>query len=113
AAADAVRGNAILILPPDEWRTSATEPYDVDWVDLRQCPGLADAPGALGMSYAPGKVDPYWKHDRDLAADLDAFRAVHHVDTLVLLIEDGELADLRITDLPAAAASVGLELLRY
>ncbi len=48
------------------------------------------------MSFAPGKVDSYWKHDRDLTTDLDALRAVHHVDALVLLIEDGELDDLQI-----------------
>ena len=102
--------------PPETWRTSVTDPYPVDWVDLRLVPGLAEAVtsgGALGMSFAPGKVDSYWKHDRDLGADVERLRAVHHVDTLVLLIEDGELRDLRIEALPEVAAAAGIELVRY
>src|SRR5262245_47228564 len=65
------------------------------------------------MSFAPGKVDPYWQHDRDLAADLERMRDVHRVDRLVLLIEDGELRDLRIEALPELAAAAGIELVRY
>jgi protein-tyrosine phosphatase len=116
AAAGAARVGEVLNLPPAAWRTSASEPYRVDWIDLRLVPGLADAVGeggGLGMGFAPGKYDTYWKHDRDLAADIDALRAVHHVDTLVLLVEDGELRDLRIAALPEAAATVGLDLVRY
>ena len=113
AVAEPARVRAVQILPPADWRTSMSEPYDVDWVDLARCRVLPAPWAHLGMGFAPGKVDPYWKHDRDLAADLDALRAVHHVDTLVLLIEDGELRDLGITALPEAAATAGLDLLRY
>jgi hypothetical protein len=114
-AGDALVG-PVLNLPPARWRTSVSEPYRVDWIDLDEVPGLADAVGSgggLGMGFAPGKYDTYWKHDRDLGTDLDALRGVHHVDTLVLLIEDGELHDLRIEVLPEAAATAGLDLLRY
>ena len=115
-AAGTARAHEVLNLPPTRWRTSDSEPYGIDWIDLRLVPGLTDAVGSgggLGMGFAPGKYDTYWKHDRDLGTDLDALRAVHLVDTLVLLIEDGELRDLRITALPEAAAAAGLDLLRY
>jgi len=65
------------------------------------------------MGYAPGKYDPNGRHDRDLAADLQRLRAVHRVDALLLLVDDGELATMRIPGLPAAAATAGLTVLRH
>jgi hypothetical protein len=101
----------------DHWRTSESDPYPVDWVDLRHVPGLAAeaaaSGGRLGMSFAPGKVDPYWRHERDLAADVERMRDVHGVDALVLLVEDGEASALRIEPLPEVAAAAGIELLRH
>ena len=101
----------------EHWRTSDSDPYPVDWIDLQLVPGLAveaaASGGRLGMSFAPGKVDPYWRHERDLSADVERMRAVHGVDALLLLIEDRELRDLRIRPLPEVAAAADIELLRY
>ena len=99
-----------------EWRTSATDPYEVDWIDLEAVPGLAsavDAGGALGMSFTPGKHDPYGMHDRDVAADVQALRDVHGVTSLLLLIEDHELDELQVAELPVALADAGIDLVRY
>jgi protein-tyrosine phosphatase len=90
----------------------------VDWVDLERVPGLrgaAAAGGALGMTFAPGKRD--WGliglHDRDLAADVATLRDAERVDVFVLLIEDHELASLRITGLPDVMSAAGIELIRH
>ncbi len=93
-----------------------TDPYEIDWIDLAAVPGLASAVGAggaLGMGFTPGKHDAYWMHDRDVDADVAALRDVHRVTTLLLLIEDHELDDLRVTDLPSALADAEVELIRY
>jgi len=122
------RANADAGQPPAEWRMSEDTPYEVDWVDLAAVPGLrgvagavavpglrgvAERDGALGMGFAPGKYDSRGKHDRDLAADLERLRAVHRVDALLLLVDDGELATMRIPELPAAVAAVGITVLRH
>jgi len=110
------RAHADVGQPPADWRTSEDTPYEVDWVDLAAVPGLrgaADRDGALGMGFAPGKYDPNGRHDRDLAADIERLRAVHRVDALLLLVDDGELATMRIADLPAAAATAGITVLRH
>src|SRR3954470_15723943 len=114
----------LVTMPPmtdrpvlDHWRTSESDPYPVDWVDLRRVPGLgADAEasgGRLGMSFAPGKLDPYWRHDRDFAPDVQRIRAVHAVDALVVLVQDDEAHDLRLDPLPDVTAAAGIELVRY
>lgn len=92
----------------------------VDWVDLARVPGLrgvagSASGGALGMTFAPGKHD--WGlvgiHRRDLATDVARLRDAERVDAFVLLIEDHELARLKITGLPAAMAAAGIELIRF
>ncbi len=110
------RAHADAGQPPAAWRTSEDAPYEVDWVDIEAVPGLrgaADRRGALGMGFAPGKYDPPGKHDRDLAADLERLRAVHCVDALFLLVDDGELATMRTPDLPSAAGAAGIAVRRH
>jgi protein-tyrosine phosphatase len=110
------RARADAWQPPAAWRTSGTDPYAVDWVDLRGVPGLADAAavdGRLGMSFAPGKLDPWGRHDRDVAADVARLRNVHRVDALLLLVDDDEMSRMRINELPDALGAVGVTLLRH
>ena len=101
-----------------EWQTSSSHPYAIDWIDLREVSGLhdaAEAGAALGMSFSPGKHHEHFlaNHDRDLAADIERIRAVHHVDALLLLVNDGELAAMRIPTLPTDIAAAGIKLLRH
>lgn len=110
------RARADAWQPPAEWRTSGTDPYAVDWVDLRGVPGLADAvalDGRLGMSFAPGKHDQRGKHVRDLGADVERLRAVHRVDALLLLVDDHEMSRMDNTELPDALGALGVALLRH
>ena len=90
-----------------------SEPYEVDWVDLTAVPELAEALGALGMGFAPGRRDSQGHVDRDLAADLERLRQHHQVDALLLLLDDAELSELGIEDLPSAAADAGIAVVRF
>ncbi len=89
------------LLEPFGWRTSSSHPLRLDHVDLSVVPGLADAPGSLGMTFLPGKrrdgwTGPWW---RDLDEDGDALRAIHGVDVLLLLVEDHELESCGVPDI--------------
>ena len=95
-----------------------SKPIRVDWVDLRSVPGLrgvAEAGGALGMTFAPGKHDYglFGIHGRDLDADVRTLREDERVDAFVLLIEDHELPMLRVERLPEVMAAAGIELIRH
>lgn len=81
-------------------------PSGVDWIDLRRAASLADAPGALGMAPAPGQGG-------DVHAAVEGLREDEGIDALLLLLDDDELDQLGLTDLPEAAAAAGLDLLRY
>ena len=89
------------LLEPLGWYTSSSRPLRVDRVDLSSVPGLAAAPGGLGMTFLPGKrsngwTGPWW---RDLDEDGDALRTVHGVDALLLLVEDPELQTCGVPDI--------------
>lgn len=100
-----------LPLPPIVYkrRTSKTDPIRIDWVPL-------DAPGRLGMTFAPGKRGlsfqsaTEWR--RTLRDDLAAIRRVGATD-LVCLLEDHELRRWRIEALPQLAPLFGLRITRY
>jgi ADP-ribosylglycohydrolase/protein-tyrosine phosphatase len=108
------------VLVADGWRTSRSDPIRVDWVDLSSVPrlrGVADAGGRLGMTFLPGKHDasdtrrgPHW---RDLRADASRLRRELGVDTLLVLVEDHELAAAGVADIADAMAGKGIELLRF
>lgn len=97
------------------WRTSTTNPIRVDWVDLSNVPGLADAPGRLGMTFLPGKQYVGWHGPawRDLGRDIARLRDEHGCDLFLLLVEDHELVSTRTTALSATFERHDIELLRH
>ena len=92
------------------WRTSTTSPLRVDEVLFG---AVNDWPGRLGITFLPGKrgTGIAGNHWRDLDADLERLRA--WTDTLVLLVEDHELADAGVTQISDTAAGNGIELIRF
>lgn len=116
-----MRGRAVAgplvdrLLALHGWRTSTTNPLRVDWVELTAVPGLADAPGRLGMTLLPGKQRDLWSgpHWRDLEADVRALRERFGVDTFLLLVEDHEIEALGVGRIGDVMAAQGIELRRY
>jgi ADP-ribosylglycohydrolase/protein-tyrosine phosphatase len=97
------------------WRTSTTNPLRVDWVPLGDVPGLADATGAVGMTLLPGKrrlgfSGPHW---RDPAADARRLTVVHGCSTLLLLVEDVDLAMSRAWETVPALEAAGIRVVRH
>jgi ADP-ribosyl-[dinitrogen reductase] hydrolase len=95
-------------------RTSSTDPIRVAWLPAPDLASGSSAPGALGLTFAPGKrgsslSGPGWS--RDLAADLDALRDLG-VDLLAPLVEDAELVHLGIPNLVQAASDRGMTVVR-
>jgi len=89
-------------------RSSRSHPIRVDFVDA-----AGGAP--VGMTFAPGKVQPHaitgaWT--RSLELDLRRLARVHQVDDLVCLLEDHELTRLHIEALAERAAAHGITLRR-
>ncbi len=93
-------------------RTSVSYPIYVDWYDA---PALGGARGRLGMTFAPGKKDKgntaTW--DRDLDLDMERLRKVERVTTVVCLLQDHELVQLKIQDIVAVGAEHGVNVLRF
>lgn len=92
-------------------RTSKTDPIRVDWL-----PDELTAPGRLGLTIAPGKcrtprgkLDIHW--DRNLFVDMRDLKNAR-VDVLACLLEDQELADLRIPRLFEAAIALSIRVER-
>ncbi|MFH1474448.1 MAG: ADP-ribosylglycohydrolase family protein [Chloroflexota bacterium] len=97
------------------WRTSTTSPLRVDWVPLGDVPGLADAPGALGMTLLPGKKrlgysGPQW---RDPAADARRLREVDGCSTFLLLVEDVDLTMTRAWGTTPMLEAAGIRVVRH
>jgi ADP-ribosyl-[dinitrogen reductase] hydrolase len=96
------------------WRTSRLSPLRVDAVDISRIDAEGNG-GRVGITFLPGKrylgtyTGPHW---RDL--DTDAGR-LHElgVDLLLLLVEDSELEQCRITDITGILPAHGVELLRF
>ncbi len=96
-------------LRPVETRTSITDPIRVDWIR-----GL-EGPGAVGLTFAPGKrsighASRIW-WDRSLDADLDRLRSIERADVLVTLLEPREMVSAGIADLASRARAHGLRWL--
>jgi ADP-ribosylglycohydrolase/protein-tyrosine phosphatase len=119
---NAMRGRQVAeplverLIEAQGWRTSRSHPIRVDWVNLASVPGLAKAPGRLGMTFLPGKQylsdwsGEWW---RDLERDVARLRGDHMCDVFLLLVEDHELEWTRTTDLPSAFERHGIELRRH
>lgn len=67
--------------------------------------------GQLGMTFAPGKQHQgmYFLWQRDLAKDLQRLREHYKTDVLVSLIEEHELAQLKIPNLFAEVEAYGMK----
>jgi ADP-ribosylglycohydrolase len=90
-----------------------TNPIRVDWVDLREVPGLATLPGRLGMTFLPGRDEGLGgQHHRDLVDDVRWLREGLAVDAFLLLVEDHELELLRIPTIADVMATHGIDLMR-
>lgn len=96
-------------------RTSTISPLRVDWFDSFYIPLVMHAGGKLGMTFLPGKRShgQAGHHWRDLAADVDRLRNEYGCYVLVLLVQDQELVQSRVSGLPAAMAARGIRVLRY
>ncbi len=93
-------------------RTSDTCPIVVDFLPAEVLP----LSGRLGLTLAPGKkawsqYGPPW--DRDLVTDLERLRRGYDTQTLVCLLEDQEMEDLKIPDLVPRAESMGMRVFRF
>lgn len=90
-------------------------PLRVDWIEAD---ALADGrPGRLGLTFLPGKHGPSLRYPgriyrRDLDRDLGTLRETG-VGTLLLLVEDGELARWGDRDIVERAAAAGVEIVRH
>jgi O-acetyl-ADP-ribose deacetylase (regulator of RNase III)/protein-tyrosine phosphatase len=93
-------------------RTSTVSELRVNELDLRGT--SLEGRGRAGITFLPGKKrDGYsGAHWRDLDLDLARLRSLG-VDALFLLVEDSELDDCLVSELPAVMASDGPELIRF
>lgn len=91
------------------------DPIRVNWVDLHGVPGLAKAPGRLGMTFLPGKHDNglAGQHRRDLAGDVRWLRGASAVDAFLLLVEDHTLRQCRVSDIGEVMVAHGIDLIRH
>ena len=91
--------------------TSDSHPIRVDFLDAT----VVAPPGRLGMTFAPGKQHSgrtaEWR--RDLPKDLARLRGEYRTDVLVSLVEDHELAAVKIPLLVEGARAVGIETVRF
>jgi ADP-ribosyl-[dinitrogen reductase] hydrolase len=88
-------------------KTSMTHPLRVDWLD----PALLPAGAALGLTFAPGKVDAHARSGpwaRELDADLDRLARVFAATTVVSIVEAHEFERLRIPGLGAGIGQRGM-----
>lgn len=105
-------GKLLPPLKPKELKTSITHPIRVDVFPKEALP----LPGKLGMTISPGKKQTFgWSahHDRDLKLDLTTLRKKFGINTLVSLIEESELKELKTPHLLKAADDSGIGPIWY
>lgn len=93
-------------------KTSTSHPIRVDFLKSKEFPVL----NRLGLTFAPGKkqkgaITGNW--DRDLKSDIETLRNKYKVDTLISLVEDFELEELKITNLVEVCLDNGLDIIRF
>ena len=100
------------IANPGRVRTSTASPLRVDELDLHGT--SLEGSGRVGITFLPGKKRDGWTgpHWRDLDLDLARLRSLG-VDALFLLVEDSELDDCLVPELPDVMAADGPELIRF
>lgn len=84
--------------PDDGARARMSDQPQIDWVDLRRAPGLADASGRLGMTSL---------------ARAAGLRSWDRVDALLLLVEDLELAAAGVPAIVETLAGEGIRVVRH
>ena len=90
-------------------RTSGSNPINVSLIDAADH-GMA---GAIGVTFAPGKVDLRRGWDRDLEADLTRLRSAFGIDVIVSLMEPWEYDHLGIADLATRAEALGMTVILF
>lgn len=110
-----IRSKAAAAAAPRGSATSVSDPLRVNPVDLSGVPGLAGAPGRLGMTFLLGKHDTgsSGRHWRDLDTDVQRLRDYWKANALVLLVEDHELVETDVTAIADRLNASGVELVRY
>jgi ADP-ribosylglycohydrolase/tetratricopeptide (TPR) repeat protein/protein-tyrosine phosphatase len=95
-----------------EIKSSQSHPIRVDFIKSEQFPIL----NRLGMTFAPGKkqsdgLTGAW--DRDLRTDLERLFNEFGTGTLISLVEDDELEELKITNLEEECDRAMINLVRF
>ena len=94
-------------------RTSESHPIRADFLP----DGEVDAPGRLGMTFAPGMragtTHGRWRWERDLGADLLELREEFNTDVLASVMEEHEYRDYGVPDLYEKDEVEGVEILRF
>jgi len=93
-------------------KNSQSHPIRVDFLRSEEFPIL----NRLGMTFAPGKKQTSaatgaW--DRDLRTDLDRLLSEFEAGTLISLVEDTELEELKITELGEECERALINLVRF
>ncbi|MDP9485954.1 MAG: hypothetical protein M3Q49_09270 [Actinomycetota bacterium] len=94
-------------------RTSESHAIRVDFVPSEE----VDAPGRLGMTFAPGmKADTThggWRWERDLGEDMRKLKEQFETDVLVSVMEEHEYRYYEVPDLYEKDEIEGVEILRF
>ena len=94
-------------------RTSESHAIRVNFVPSEE----VDAPGRLGMTFAPGmKADTThgeWRWERDLGADLRKLKEGFGTDVLVSVMEEHEYREYEISALYETDEVEGIDILRF
>jgi hypothetical protein len=81
--------------------TSESSPFTVDVVEEY----------SIGMSIAPGRKKG--KYNRDLDTDLRVIKNTYNIDIIASMLQDSDIRDLKMTDVPQRIQANGLELVRF
>jgi protein-tyrosine phosphatase len=94
-------------------RTSESHAIRVDFVPSEE----VDAPGRLGMTFAPGMkagtTHGGWRWERDLGADMRKLKGEYETDVLVSVMEEHEYRYYKVPDLYERDEIEGVEILRF
>lgn len=96
-----------------EERTSKSHPIRADFIPREE----VDAPGRLGMTFAPGMkagtTHGGWRWKRDLRTDLRGLREEFKTDVLVSVMEEHEYRNYEVPELYERDEIERVEILRF